>query len=113
MKPFQSLTKDVNQFRDALHWREYHHTHPKEMAIGISTEAAEILEHFRFRTDDMLTAYIEDHRHQIGEEIADTIYCCLALANDLGIDLDTAFHEKLAKTKERYATHPKDLDQLQ
>lgn len=112
MTPFAAITERINAFRDALGWRPYHKKHPKELVLGIVTEAAEVAEHVRFRTGDTLKDYLTTHKDEIGEELIDTIYCCVALADDLGIDLDAALPKKLEKTMQKYSNHLPDLDEL-
>lgn len=98
----KEITKLINDWREARGWRVKHAKYPKDMAIAISTEAAEILEHFRFKNDEELAKYIEEHKEEIGDELADTLYCIISLADILHIDLEEAVQKKLVKSAIKY-----------
>ena len=65
------LKQMVREFCDARDWDRYHG--PKDLAIGVITEASELLEHFRFRDDAEASARVAapDTREQIEAELAD------------------------------------------
>ncbi|WKZ38573.1 MAG: MazG nucleotide pyrophosphohydrolase domain-containing protein [Anaerolineales bacterium] len=67
---------------------------PRNLAVSLSIEAAEILEHFQF-TDD-----IKD-RDELGSELADVLLYLLQLALISGIDLEEAVLRKIEKNKTR------------
>lgn|SRR5690606_2425697 len=67
---------------------------PRNLAVSLSIEAAEILEHFQF-TDD-----IKD-RDELGSELADVLLYLLQLASISGIDLEEAVLSKIEKNKTR------------
>jgi NTP pyrophosphatase (non-canonical NTP hydrolase) len=67
---------------------------PRNLAVSLSIEAAEILEHFQF-TDD-----IKD-RDELGSELADVLLYLLQLASISGIDLEEAVLRKIEKNKTR------------
>ena len=91
--------------RDFAHERDWGPLHtPKDLAIAVSVEAAEILEHFRFRNDQSLREYIADRKNkkEISHEIADVMAFLLRLADEMRIDVSTALREKIEKNRERY-----------
>jgi len=96
------LKKDVATFIEARNWDQFHT--PKDLAIGLITEASELLEHFRFRDnaeiDTLLTD--DDFCQAVYHELADCLYFVLAISNKLQIDLTQVFKEKLAISAERY-----------
>ena len=49
MDSIAELTANINAFRDARDWRQFHN--PKDMAVSISIEAAELLEHFQWKNE--------------------------------------------------------------
>ncbi|MEN9562862.1 MAG: hypothetical protein RIR73_1106 [Chloroflexota bacterium] len=67
---------------------------PRNLAVSLSIEAAEILEHFQF-TDE-----IKD-RDELGSELADVMLYLLQLASVSGIDLEDAVLKKIEKNKTR------------
>jgi dCTP diphosphatase len=96
----QALTARANALRDARDWRQFHD--PKDLMVSLSLEAAELLEHSQWRSGDALRAHLEEHRGEVGHELADVLYWVLLLADDLGIDLEAAFLSKMDLNEERY-----------
>lgn len=100
--PVAVLRDEVREFIAARDWNQFHT--PKDLAIGLITEASELLELFRFRSDveidDLLAddAFNESIRH----ELADCLYFVLAISNKLEIDLTQALREKMAISANRY-----------
>lgn len=85
------------RFRDARNWRQFHS--PKDLAITLNLEAAELLELFQWSGSDTECA---DKRDQLQEELADVLNCCILLADVCGFDLDEIVHEKLTKNEAKY-----------
>ena len=99
----KEITKLITDWREERGWRTPGDTYnPKDIAIGISTEAAEILEHFRFMNGEKLESYIKEHKDEIGGELADTLYNIISLADILHIDLEDAVKKKLVKSSLKY-----------
>jgi NTP pyrophosphatase (non-canonical NTP hydrolase) len=100
--PLDELHADVRQFCEKRDWRQYHT--PKDLAIGLTTESSELLEHFRFKDHDDQQALFEDpdHREQIEDELADILFFLLRFADLNDIDLDVALTRKLEKNSEKY-----------
>ena len=88
------------QFRDERDWKQFHDG--KELAIGLTTEAAELLAMMRFRKGEDLEAYIAAHKEEIADELADVLYFVLLISHDLDIDLVEAQKNKLRKTALKY-----------
>lgn len=87
----------IRAFRDARGWAVYHH--PKDLAISISLEAAELLELFQWSGSD---AECLEKRERMLEELADIATYAVLLADRLGASLDEAVLEKLEKTEAKY-----------
>lgn len=100
MKQIESLTKIINDFRDARDWRQFHNL--KDLAISLSLEAGEVLEHFQWKSPEEIKEYIKDHKNHIGEELADVFYWVLLMSSDLGIDLEKAFKNKMKVNDKKY-----------
>ncbi len=96
------LREQVRAFITARDWDQFHT--PKDLAIALSIEAGELLEHFRFRDNaeiaERLTA--PEFRQDISDELADVLYFVLALSNKLDIDLSAALKAKMAVSARRY-----------
>lgn len=102
MDKLDAMTKQVRDFCDARDWRKYHT--PKELAIGMATESSELLQLFRFMSNDRIAEMFEDteQRQAIEDEVADTLIFLLRFADLNGIDLPTALSSKLMRNSERY-----------
>jgi dCTP diphosphatase len=101
MSQFQDLKKAVNAFRDARDWRQFHT--PKDLALSMSLEAAEVLEHFQWKDDAKVKKYLtEGGKEDLQKEIADVLIYMIMLADDTGIDLYTAVKQKLAEQEQKY-----------
>ncbi|MBI2173279.1 MAG: nucleotide pyrophosphohydrolase [Candidatus Aenigmarchaeota archaeon] len=96
------LKEKIKKFCEDRDWDQYHGA--KEISIGIITEASEILEHFRFKSESEIEEMFKsnDKRDQISEEMADTMYFLLRLAQRYEIDLSEALDRKMQKNEGRY-----------
>ena len=96
----ETITAKIREFRDARDWAQFHN--PKDMAIAISIEASELLEHFLWKNPEETASRVETHRTKIEEEVADIAIYLFELADNLGIDLKSAMERKLARNAEKY-----------
>ena len=96
------LRELVRQFVDQREWRQFHS--PKNLAMSLAIEAAELMEHFQWVTTDASRELASDPQklHDIGEELCDVICYALGLANELGLDVTTAFRQKMIKNEAKY-----------
>jgi NTP pyrophosphatase (non-canonical NTP hydrolase) len=96
------LKQLVKDFCEARDWDQYHGA--KELAIGVSTEASELLAHFRFKSEKEIEEFFKDpkKRGEISEEAADVLYFLLRLAQRYDIDLASELKRKIEKNEKRY-----------
>lgn len=96
------LQEAVQAFCEARDWDRFHT--PKDLAIGVATEAAELLELFRFLNESESLALLDDadKRLRIEDELADVLFFILRFAQRFDIDLPTALDSKLTRNAERY-----------
>ena len=87
----------ILKFRDERNWKQFHN--PKDLAISISLEAAELLEVFQWSADDVICA---DKMDKIREELADVVNYCVLMADACGLDLDEIVQAKIQKNNEKY-----------
>ena len=99
---FDELVRQVLAFRDERDWRQFHN--PKDLAISISLEAAELLEHFQWKSPAEVAALVADPQgqRQVSWEMADILILLISLADVLGTDLVKAAQEKLQENERRY-----------
>ncbi len=98
----EELKKKVCEFRDARNWLKY--DTPRSLAISITVEAAELLEHFQWKNDEQLRDVLKDRtgEEEVSDELADVIIYCLGFSDVLGIDVSEAISRKLRKNGEKY-----------
>ena len=87
----------VKKFRDDRNWRQFHN--PKDLAISISLEAAELLEIFQWSAEDLECA---EKSEKIKEELADVLCYCILLADRYELDTDEIIRAKVRKNEEKY-----------
>jgi NTP pyrophosphatase (non-canonical NTP hydrolase) len=100
MNQIESLTKIINDFRDARNWRQFHN--PKDLAISLSLEAGEVLEHFQWKSPEEIKEYIKENRKEIADELADVFYWVLLMSSDLEVDIEKAFLLKMKENGKKY-----------
>lgn len=93
----QETIDQVLKFRDDRDWKQFHN--PKDLAISISLEAAELLEIFQWSAEDVVC---KDKMDKIREELADVVNYCILMADTCGLDLDEIVREKIKRNNEKY-----------
>ena len=93
----QETINEVLKFRDDRDWKQFHN--PKDLAISISLEAAELLEVFQWSASDVVC---ENKLDKIKEELADVVNYCILMADTCGLDLDEIVQAKVKKNAEKY-----------
>ena len=94
------LQKMIRTFVDERDWDQFHN--PKDLSISLALEAAEVMEHFQWKSDEEIKAHIVNKKTAVGEELADVFYWVLLLANKMDIDLTEAFKEKMKQNAAKY-----------
>jgi len=100
MSDLQQITEDIRRFRDERDWMQFHN--PKNLAVSICLESAELLEHFQWTTPEQSEAVGQNRRDQIAMEIADVAIYLIELSDNLGIDLYQAIRSKLQHNAAKY-----------
>jgi NTP pyrophosphatase (non-canonical NTP hydrolase) len=92
----------VRHFVDERNWGQFHS--PKNLAMGMAIEAAELMEHFQWLTTDASRTAGNDAQEleAISDELADVFCYVLALANEMKIDVATALRRKMVKNVVKY-----------
>jgi dCTP diphosphatase len=96
----ETLTSEIRAFRDARDWLQFHN--PKELAVAITAEAGELLQHFVWQSPEQSNRRVTERRAEIESEIADVAMLLFEFADNCGIDLAAAMRAKLARNEERY-----------
>ena len=100
MGDFEEIIEKIKKFRDERDWMQFHNH--KDMALSLVLEASEVLEHFQWKKAEEVNALAERNKGEIAEELADVAMYLFELAENLGIDLKKAIHDKLAKNAQKY-----------
>jgi NTP pyrophosphatase (non-canonical NTP hydrolase) len=96
----QALQEALRAFAAERDWDQFHS--PKNLAAALSVEAAELLEHFQWLTEEQSRALPDATREAVATEIADVLLYLLRLADKLGIDPLDAARRKLVANAVKY-----------
>ncbi len=93
----EKTIKNVTSFRDERDWAQFHN--PKDLALSLCLEAAELLEIFQWSGGDLECS---DKMDRIKEELADVLCYSILLADRCGLDMDEIIQDKMKKNGEKY-----------
>ena len=96
----QGLARQLQQFTRDRDWGQFHS--PKNLASALVVEAAELLEHFQWLTEDQSRQLEPARREAVAAEMADVLLYLLQLAGALGVDLVGASQAKLEANALKY-----------
>lgn len=96
------LKAHLRAFARERDWEQFHN--PKDLALALAIEIGEILEHFRFQTNEEVADGLRDEnlRRSLAHELADAASFIIRLADVTNIDLAAAVEDKMAVAAERY-----------
>lgn len=97
-----TLREQMTRFVAEREWEKYHS--PKNLAMALAVEAAELMEHFLWLEPGESRAAVADPaiRAAVADEVADVTWLILALANAIGLDLSEVATRKMAKNIVKY-----------
>ncbi|MDR3635255.1 MAG: nucleotide pyrophosphohydrolase [Isosphaeraceae bacterium] len=98
-----SALKDlVLRFSQERDWEQFHH--PKDLGIALVCEVGEVVEHFRYRTNEDVQKVLEnpDARRELAHELADCFWLLLRLADVCKVDLADSLREKVELAAIKY-----------
>ncbi len=95
-----ALRERLRGFVRERDWEQFHS--PKNLAMAMIVEAAELVEHFQWMTEQESRAISAEKREQVSQEIADTFVYLLRISDVLGIDLIDAAHAKMDLNAKKY-----------
>jgi dCTP diphosphatase len=100
MKNFEETRHRLREFCAARDWDQFHS--PKNLAMALIVEAAELVEHFQWLTEEQSAALPADKLAAVAQEVADIQIYLVRLADKLDIDLDAAVAAKLTVNEQKY-----------
>ena len=96
----ETLRDTLREFAAARDWRGFHT--PKNLAMALIVEAAELVEHFQWATPDESCSLTPEKAAAVRDEVADVLIYLIEMADVLGIDLIAAARDKIAKNAVKY-----------
>ena len=96
----ENLEQKLQQFVEERDWAQFHS--PKNLAMAMIVEAAELVEHFQWDTEADSHVLTDEKREQVGQELADTFVYLLRIAQVLDIDLIDAANRKIVLNGLKY-----------
>lgn len=100
MRDLEELKQRQRAFVAARDWQRFHN--PKNLAMALSVEAAELVELFQWLTEQQSAAQDAELRRRAAEELADVLWFLVRIADALDIDLLAAAEDKFAKNERKY-----------
>ena len=94
------LQAALQQFADERDWEQFHS--PKNLAMALGVEVAELAEHFQWLTQQQSLNLAAEKKQEVGEELADILIYLVRLADRLDINLEDAISKKINKNALRY-----------
>jgi dCTP diphosphatase len=96
----EALRRRLAGFAAQRDWDQFHS--PKNLAMALIAEAAELVEHFQWLTEDESRALGAERLREVRLELADIFIYLIRTADKLGVDLVAAAYDKIAINEERY-----------
>lgn len=97
MSDFEKIISELIKFRNDRDWEQFHN--PKDLAVAISVEAAELLEQFLWKNAK------DANKDKVKEELADIFAFSFLLAEKYGFDVKEIVLDKIKKNGEKYPVH--------
>lgn len=93
----EKIVTEILKFRDERGWKQFHN--PKDLAISLSLEAAELLENFQWSSSEESLA---KRMSGIKEELADVLIYSVLFSEAVGLNMDEIIMEKLSLNNKKY-----------
>lgn len=102
MSDIDQFTNQIQQFIEERDWKQFHK--PKDCAISLTLEAAEVAEVFQWKSEEQMEAMKHPGAAQeaLADELSDVMFWVLAIAHDFNIDMKQEFPRKLLKSAAKY-----------
>lgn len=99
-RPFKQLHAAMEQFATERDWNQFHS--PKNLAMALTVETAELQERFQWLTEAQSAELDEKQLSAVQDEIADVQLYLIRLAGKLNVDIEAACWAKMEKNAEKY-----------
>ncbi|MDE8603354.1 nucleotide pyrophosphohydrolase [Marinomonas sp. RSW2] len=96
----ETLTLAMRQFAEEREWEQFHS--PKNLTMALAGETAELLDCFRWLSEEASYQLNDEQMLAVKDELADVLLFTVRLADKLNVDLFGAAQQKMAKNAQRY-----------
>ncbi|MSR08680.1 MAG: nucleotide pyrophosphohydrolase [Gammaproteobacteria bacterium] len=110
MAELDDLKHRLRDFALARDWEQFHT--PKNLAMALVAEAAEVVEHFQWLTAAESQALDPSKRAEVALEMADVLLYLVMLADQLEVDLADVAHHKINLNEKRFPPPPRPQERL-
>lgn len=97
---YSELAHHLRKFASERDWEQFHS--PKNLAMALSVETSELVEHFQWLTEEQSSSLSSEDLEAVGDEIADIQIYLVRLSDQLGVDIGKAVDKKLAINADKY-----------
>jgi len=96
----ENLRRELSQFAQKRDWEQYHS--PKNLSMALIAEAAELVEHFQWLTEEQSHSLEKKQLHEVSLELADIFIYLIRISDQLDVNLLAAAREKMAINEKRF-----------
>jgi NTP pyrophosphatase (non-canonical NTP hydrolase) len=95
-----TMIEKIVKFVNERNWQKFHN--PKDLAISLNLEAAEVLEHFQWKSPQEINDHVKNNKDDISDELVDVLYWVLLMSHYLDVDLKKSFERKMKQNEKKY-----------
>ena len=100
MQSLEQIKIRLREFAAERDWDQFHS--PKNLAMALIVEAAELVEHFQWLTEEQSQTLPPKKLSEVEQEIADIQIYLIRLADKLGVDMEKAVNAKIELNEKKY-----------
>ena len=100
MESLEQIKTRLREFAAERDWDQFHS--PKNLAMALIVEAAELVEHFQWLTEEQSQTLPPKKLAEVEQEIADIQIYLIRLADKLGVDMEKAVNAKIELNEKKY-----------
>ena len=100
MQSLEQIKTRLREFAKERDWDQFHS--PKNLAMALIVEAAVLIEHFQWLTEEQSQTLPPDKLAEVAQEIADIQIYLIRLADKLGVDMEKAVNAKIELNEKKY-----------
>jgi len=100
VQSLEQIKTRLREFAKERDWDQFHS--PKNLAMALIVEAAVLIEHFQWLTEEQSQTLPPDKLAEVEQEIADIQIYLIRLADKLGVDMEKAVNAKIELNEKKY-----------